>query len=126
MVQVGVERGLEAHPPRYGDFYDVDLDPVVGSETGKRRPALIVSNDINNEYAETVTVLPITGQPAKKEYPFEVFVPKGVGGLTIDSRVKANQIRTVDKRRLVNFRGSLPSQYLPKLEQALKTHLRLK
>lgn len=112
--------------PRYGDIYDVDLDPVVGSETGKRRPALIVSNDVNNEYSETVTVLPITGQPAKREYPFEVFVPKGVAGLTSDSRIKANQVRTLDKSRLVRLRGSLPPQYLPKVERALKIHLNLK
>lgn len=116
----------EAGFPRYGDICEVNLYPVVGSETGKRRPALIVSNDINNEFSQTVTVLPITGQPTQKQYPFEVLVPKGVAGLTADSRIKANQIRTVDKRRLVSFRGSLPSQYLPQVEKALKIHLNLK
>ena len=115
----------EAGFPRYGDIYDVNLDPVVGSETGKRRPALVVSNDTNNEYSQTVTVLPITGQPARKEYPFEVLIPENIAGLTADSRIKANQIRTVDKRRLVRFRGSLPSQYLPKVARALKIHLNL-
>ena len=112
--------------PRYGDIYEVNLDPVVGSETGKRRPALVVSNDINNEFSQTVTVLPITGQPARKQYPFEVLVSKGVAGLTADSRIKANQVRTIDKRRLVSFRGSLPSQYLPQVEKALKIHLNMK
>lgn len=112
--------------PRYGDIYEVNLDPVVGAETGKLRPALIVSNDINNEFAQTVTVLPITSQPAKKHYPFEVLVPKGIAGLTADSRIKANQVRTVDKRRLVIFRGSLPSEYLPQAEKALKIHLNMK
>jgi len=116
----------EASFPRYGAIYEVNLDPVVGSETGKHRPALIVSNDINNEFSQTVTILPITGQPASKQYPFEVLVPKGVAGLTADSRVKANQILKVDKRRLVSFRGSLPSQYLPQVEKALKIHLNLK
>ena len=116
----------EASSPRHGDIYEVNLDPVVGSETGKRRPSLVVSNDINNEFAQTVTVLPITGQPASKQYPFEVPVPKGVAGLTADSRIKANQVRTVDKRRLVRFRGSLPSQYLPLVERALKIHLNLR
>ena len=112
--------------PLYGDIYDVNLEPVVGSETGKLRPALVVSNDINNEYAATITVLPITGQPASKQYPFEVLIPKGTGGLTLDSRAKADQIRTVDKRRLVGFRGALPPQYLPQIEKALKVHLNLK
>ena len=116
----------ERGSPKYGDIYEVNLDPVVGSETGKRRPALVVSNDINNEFSQTVTVLPITGQPAKKQYPFEILVPKGVAGLTADSRIKANQVRTVDKRRLVSFRGALPSQYLPQVEKALRIHLNMK
>ncbi len=112
--------------PRYGEIYDVDLSPVIGSEIGKRRPALVVSNDVNNEYAMTVTVLPITGQPARKVYPFEVHVPKGTAGLTADSRIKADQIRTVDKRRLVQLRGALPAEYWPQVEQALKVHLNMK
>lgn len=123
MVQTEVERVVETAFPRYGEIYDVDLDPVVGSETGKRRPGLIVSNDANNRYSDTVTVLPITGQPAKKAYPFEVLVPKGFAGLTTDSRIKANQIRTVDKIRLRGLRGALPSQYLSQAEKAIATHL---
>jgi mRNA interferase MazF len=126
MVQPKTERTAETDFPRYGDIYEVNLDPVVGAETGKRRPALVVSNDVNNQYSDTVTVLPITGQPAKKQYPFEVLLPSGVGGLSLDSRIKANQIRTVDKGRLVGFRGTLPSQYLPQVEKALKIHLNLK
>jgi len=122
MTEVG-RRATEASFPRYGDIYEVNLEPVVGAETGKRRPALVVSNDINNELSQTVIVLPLTGQPVKKLYPFEVLVARGVGGLTADSRIKANQIRTVDKRRLAGFRGSLPSQYLPQVEKALKVHL---
>jgi mRNA interferase MazF len=116
----------ERNFPRYGDIYEVNLNPVIGAETGKSRPALIVSNDINNEFSLTVTVLPITSQPAQKQYPFEVLVLKNVAGLTADSRIKANQVRTVDKRRLVGFTGSLPSEYLPKVEKALKIHLNMK
>ncbi|MCR4393966.1 MAG: type II toxin-antitoxin system PemK/MazF family toxin [Dehalococcoidales bacterium] len=112
--------------PRYGDIYEVNLDSVAGSETGKRRPALIVSNDINNEFSQTVTLLLITSQPAKKLYPFEVFVPRGIAGLTADSWIKVNQVRTVDKCRLVSFMGSLPSEYLPQVEKALRIHLNMK
>jgi mRNA interferase MazF len=112
--------------PRYGDIFDVNLDPVIGAETGKSRPALIVSNNINNEFSQTVTVLPITSQPAVKYYPFEVLIPKGIAGLTAESRIKANQIRTIDKRRLVSLRGSLTSEYLPRVEKALKIHLNMK
>jgi mRNA interferase MazF len=112
--------------PRYGEIYEVNLDPVIGAETGKLRPALVVSNDINNEFSRTLTVLPITSQPASKQYPFEVLVCKDVAGLTADSRIKANQVRTIDKQRLVGFRGSLPSEYLPEVEKALKIHLNMK
>jgi mRNA interferase MazF len=112
--------------PRYGDIYEVNLDPVIGAETGKRRPALVVSNDVNNEFSQTVSVLPITSRPASKQYPFEVLVLKDVAGLTADSRIKANQVRTVDKHRLVGFRGSLPSEYLPRVEKALKIHLNMR
>lgn len=126
MPQIKATPGAEAGFPRYGDIYDVKLDPIIGSETGKRRPALIVSNDTNNEYANTVTVLPITGQPARKHYPFEVVIPKGVAGLTSDSRIKANQIRTVDKQRLSRVRGALPPEYFSQVEKALKIHLNMK
>lgn len=111
--------------PRYGDIYDVNLDPVIGSETGKRRPALVVSNNLSNEFSQIVTVLPITGQPARKHYPFEIPVPEGIAGLTADSRIKANQIRTVDKQRLVRFRGVLPVQYHSQVAKALKIHLNM-
>lgn len=125
MLEAEAQRVAQSDFPRYGAIYDVELDPVVGSETGRRRPALVVSNDVNNQYAATVTVLPITGQPAAKQYPFEVLVPAGVGGLTVDSRVKANQVRTVDKARLVRLRGQLPAQYLPEVKKALRIHLNL-
>ncbi len=111
--------------PKYGDIYEVSLDPVVGSETGKQRPAVIVSNDISNRFSQTVTLLPITSQPQKKSYPFEILIPKGAGGLTLDSRIKANQIRTVDKKRLVSFRGELPPRYYGAIETALKVHLNM-
>ncbi len=126
MVQLKTGRVAEIEFPRRGGIYEVNLDPVVGAEIGKRRPALVVSNDVNNQYSETITVLPITGQPAKKQYPFEVLLPKGTAGLTLDSRVKANQIRIVDKGRLVDFKGTLPSQYLLQVEKALIIHLNLK
>jgi len=73
-----------------GGVYLVDLSPVIGSEIGKKRPAVVVSNDINNACADTVTVLPITSN-VERIYPFEVFVPKGKGGLEKDSKVKVNQ-----------------------------------
>ena len=61
--------------PLRGDVLDVDLGPVVGAETGRHRPALVISRDENNQFADTVTVVPITSRPARKEYSFEAAVP---------------------------------------------------
>lgn len=112
--------------PRRGHIYDVSFDPVVGSEIGKRRPAIIVSNDLNNEHSQTVTVVPFTGQPGRRTYPFEVLIPHSIAGLTSDSRAKCDQVRTVDKSRLVVYRGALTHQYMLEVEKALKVHLNIR
>jgi len=116
----------EMGSPRFGDICDVNLDPVVGAEIGKRRPALIVSNNANNTYSPRITVLPITSRPTDDNYPFEAIVPKDTGGLTATSRILANQIRTIDKKRLVSLRGTLPPDYIPRVEKAIKIHLNMK
>jgi len=110
--------------PRRGSVWLVMLEPVVGSETGLTRPAIIISNDINNEYSDTVTVVPVTSKTGRI-YPFEVMLPKGFGGLEKVSRVKANQIRTIDKKRLVRFLGELPKDSVSRIEHAIKIHLGL-
>lgn len=112
--------------PRYGEIYETELDPVVGAEMAKRRPALIVSNDENNEFAQTVSIVPITSAAAARAYPFEVLLPRDAGGLRLDSRAKANQIRTVDKLRLRRFVGTLPPEYVTQVRQALRIHLNLR
>lgn len=126
MEEVNNTRTNTADFPRRGHIYDVSFDPVVGSEIGKRRPALIVSNDLNNEYSQTVTVVPLTGQPGGRTYPFEVLIPHGIAGLTSDSRAKCNQVRTVDKSRLVVYRGALTHRYMLEVEKALKVHLNIR
>lgn len=112
--------------PQRGEIYMVNLEPVIGSETGKSRPALVVSNDTNNEHADTVTIAPLTSKPAKKIYPFEVLLPKGQAGLSEDSRVKLNQVRTIDKKRLTHYIGKIDSEYIDKINRALIIHLDLK
>lgn len=98
---------------------------MVGSEIGKRRPAVVVSNDVNNQYSNTVTVVPLTSAPARRDYPYEVRLPGGTAGLTRDSRAKCNQIRTVDKTRVLAFRGALSDEYQVQLDRAVKVHLGL-
>ena len=107
-----------------GQIYWVELDPSIGSEIKKTRPALIVSNNANNQAADTVTVLPLTSQ-VKVIRPFEVLLPAGVGGLKIDSKAKANQIRSVDKQRLSAspLGVAIDATILQRINKAIKIHL---
>lgn len=105
-----------------GEIYWTDLDPTVGSETAKRRPVLIASNDINNRFSSTITVVPITSS-TDKVYPFEVLLQTGESGLRNESKAKANQIRTIDQRRLGNRIGKLSHNRLKEVEQAILIHL---
>jgi mRNA interferase MazF len=110
---------------RRGEIYVAALDPVVGREISKTRPVVVVSNDKNNQFSGTVTVLPITSRNLKRIYPFEVFVSKGSGNLPKDSKVKADQIRTLDKARLVKEIGKLDQKEINEIERAMKIHLGL-
>ncbi len=110
---------------RRGDICIAVLDPVVGKEISKTRPVVVVSNDKNNVFSGTVTVLPITSQNLEKIYPFEVFFPKGRGNLPKDSKVKADQIRTIDKKRLRAHCGKLKENEMAEVQRALKIHLGL-
>jgi mRNA interferase MazF len=108
-----------------GEIYLASLDPVVGKEISKTRPVLIVSNDVNNRYAGTVTVLPITSGNLTKIYPFEVFLPRKAANLPKDSKVKADQIRTLDTARLVTFIGKLDKKSMEDIERTVRIHLGL-
>ena len=108
--------------PVRGEIWLVSLEPVVGHEIGKTRPALIISNDRNNQFAPTITVLPITSN-IKKIYPFETFITKRESNLPVDSKIKSNQIRTVDKKRLVKLIGNVSEEKIKEIERALFIHL---
>lgn len=108
--------------PARGEAWLISLSPIVGSEIGKTRPALVISNDRNNEFADTITVIPISSR-VERTYPFEVFISKAEAGLPKDSKVKCNQIRTVDRKRLVKFLGRVSLGKLKEVEEALLIHL---
>ena len=108
-----------------GFTYLAALDPVVGNEIAKTRPVAVNSNDKNNEFSGTVTVLPITSKNLRKIYPFEVYSGKGIGNLPKKSKLKADQIRTLDKSRLVKFIGELGKKEMEAIEKAVKIHLAL-
>jgi mRNA interferase MazF len=108
-----------------GEIYWADLGSTIGSEISKTRPVVIVSNDINNKYAATVTILPISSTVGKI-YPFEVYLKKGEGAISNDSKIKVNQIRTIDKTRIKSLIGSLTKQKMIEVESAIKAHLDIK
>jgi len=105
------------------EIYLANLDPVIGREIAKMRPVVVVSNDKNNEFSGTVTILPITSKNLNKIYPFEVLLTKGTGNLSKNSKIKADQIRTLDKSRIVKFIGTLEKREMDQIEKALKIHL---
>jgi len=106
-----------------GDIFLAGLDPVIGKEISRTRPVIVVSNDLNNQFSGTVTVLPMTSKNLEKIYPFEVFLARGTSGLTKGSKIKTDQIRTLDKKRLLKFIGKLEVKEMEAIEKALSIHL---
>ena len=106
-----------------GIIVDVNPDPVVGSETGKIRPCIVVTNDIYNERVPVVQVIPVTSWSEKKSLiktNVEVF-PSSENGLTVRSIADCLQTRPIDHRhRLVNVRGMLSREDLELIDQALR------
>jgi len=108
--------------PRRGEIWQVSLEPVMGHEIDKKRPALVISNNKNNQYSSTVTLIPITSS-IERIYPFEVFISKKDSGLPFDSKIKCNQIRTVDMLRLFKLIGEISIEIIKKVEDALLIHV---
>jgi mRNA interferase MazF len=106
-----------------GDIFWINLDPTLGSEIKKTRPCVIVSNDVANQFSSLITILPITTQKLSRVFPHEVML-EDIGSLK-NSKVKANQIRTVDKMRLGKKISALPTPTMNKINFALASHLDL-
>ena len=105
-----------------GEVCWVNLDPVVGSEVGKRRPAVVLQNDLANATSTTVTVIPLSSN-AQRVYPFQVRIPTGEGGLRDESKALCEQIRTVSRERIGERIGALPPERLGEIRAALDRHL---
>lgn len=106
-----------------GDLFSACLDPVVGSEQGGIRPVLVIQNDVGNRYSPTVIVLAITSQLGKARLPTHVPVSAEGTGLQKDSVILAEQIRTLDKRRLRDRIGALSPEVMSQVTTALKVSL---
>jgi mRNA interferase MazF len=114
---------------RRGDIFLVDLSPTANGTSEHTRPAVLVSNDAANRTAERtgrgiVTVVPLTHNTSQV-YPFQVFVAAGEGELGARSKAHAEQLRSVDCRRLGRRLGALKPATLRHLDEALRTHLAL-
>jgi len=108
-----------------GQIYYANLDPVIGHEQAGRRPVLIIQNDTGNRFAPTVIVVAISSSLPPKPYPTEVRVKAGMGGLSRDSAIRLDQIRTIDKRRLENCVGKLDTETIRQVDEAIKISLGL-
>ena len=102
-----------------GDIFYADLSPVVGSEQGGVRPVLIVQNNVGNRFSPTVIAAAITSQSDKADLPTHIRVNADGSGLTRDSIVLLEQVRTIDKRRLKEKMGALGDSAMDAIDRAL-------
>jgi mRNA interferase MazF len=111
--------------PKRGEVYLVNFDPTIGAEIQKTRPALIVQNDIANRHSPITIVAAITSQFDERLYPTEVLIQPPEGGVTVASVVLLNQMRSIDKRRLVRRLGVLTSAIMARVDRAMLISLGL-
>ncbi len=103
-----------------GDIFYADLSPVVGSEQGGVRPVLVVQNDIGNKYSPTVIVAAVTSQINKAKMPTHIELSANEYGLSKDSVVLMEQIRTIDKKRLKEKIGHMDEELQYSIDEALR------
>lgn len=111
---------------RRGEIYYADLSPVVGSEQGGMRPVLIVQNDVGNRYSPTVIAAAITSQQNKARLPTHIEIEARTYGLTKNSVVLLEQVRTLDKRRLRERMGCLDEKAMQRVDGAIAISLGLR
>lgn len=111
--------------PKRGEIYLVNFDPTIGSEIKKTRPALILQNDVANRFSPVTIVAALSSQFAVTLYPTEVLIMPPEGGLWQSSVALLNQIRSIDKERLVRRIGALSPATMLKVGRALEISLGL-
>lgn len=102
-----------------GEIYYADLSPVIGSEQGGVRPVLIVQNDVGNKYSPTVIAAAITSQHEKAKMPTHIDISADCCGLSKDSVVLLEQVRTIDKQRLKEKMGTIDTAAMNRVDKAL-------
>ena len=112
-----------------GDIFLVSLDPAVGPEQKRVRPAVIVSSNAANDSADrrghgVITVVPITSN-ISSVFPFQVLLRTTESGLPVDSKAQAEQVRSISTERLVRRLGRVSAERMRQLDDALRLHLTL-
>ena len=108
-----------------GEIFLVNLEPIKGREQGGVRPVLIIQNDISNEYSPLTIGAAITSTIKSTKFVTNVFIPKNQTGLDKDSIVLLNQIKTIDKSRIIKRIGSINKELMKDVDRALKISLDL-
>ena len=111
--------------PRRGEIYLVRFDPTVGHEIRKTRPAVIIQNDVSNQFSPITIVAAISSQFSDPPFPREVVIEPRESGLPKPSAVIANQLRSVDRQRLAKKLGKLSAQSMRRVDEAIRISLAL-
>lgn len=108
-----------------GDLFLMNLDPVIGSEQGKTRPVLVIQNDIGNQLSPTTIIAPLTSKIFTKQFPTNVEIDNSNSSLKEKSIILLNQIRTVDKQRIIKFYGKVSTAKMKEVDEAIMISLGL-
>ena len=106
--------------PRRGEVYLVGFDPTIGAEIRKTRPALVIQNDVANRHSPITIVAAITSQFEEPLYPTEVMLKAPEAGLSVNSVVLLNQLRSIDKGRLVKRLGAVKPETMTRVDRAIQ------
>jgi mRNA interferase MazF len=109
-----------------GQVWYADLSPVKGSEQGGVRPVLIIQNNKGNQFAPTTIIAPITSRPTKAKLPTHIWLAMATSGLSVNSMVELEQIRVIDKRRLIEYSGYIQEGEQRLVDEAIKISLEVK
>jgi mRNA interferase MazF len=125
MAKNSVQASSQITFPKRGEIFLISFDPSLGHEIQKTRPAVVIQNDISNRYSPITIVAAISSSFSDPPHPREVIIEPGRSGLDKRSAVILNQIRSVDRQRLVKKLGNLDSSTIRRVDEALKISLGL-
>ncbi len=107
-----------------GDIFFADLGETVGSEQSGIRPVLVIQNDVGNKFSPTVIITPLTSKPKKLTQPTHVAIGKRFG-LSEYSYALLEQIRTIDRARILDYVGHADEDMMSRIDRALRVSLNL-